>query len=122
MTSELLTIRKYIGRSEMGFCGHACCEFIQNLPVNEKNEWKIINIRTLKDNKFIYLQDVRGALKTPNHVLMIKYKELINLTREDEFNYFLTQLEVYDPLYNLKFKNMLYYICFFYTKTPGSII
>ena len=112
------TKNEYIGRCEMGYCGYACREFIKNLPENEKNQWSMLNIRTLESNhnaftKSIYLQDVRGPKETPNHVFMIKSTHLPQLVNEMKFFH---SFEIYDPLYDMKYKNLLYYLCFFYTK------
>ena len=112
------TKNKYIGCGKMGYCGNACREFIINLPENEKNQWSMLNIRTLKSNNYAFtdgicLQDVRGPTVTPNHVFMIKSRHLPQLVSESKF---FKSFEIYDPLYNKKYKNLLYYLCFFYTK------
>ena len=122
MTSLTMTTKttknKYIGCGKMGYCGNACREFIKNLPDHEKNQWSMLNIRTLKSNNNsftdgIYLQDVRGPTVTPNHVFMIKSTHLPRLVSESKF---FKSFEIYDPLYDKKYKNLLYYLCFFYTK------
>ena len=112
------TKNEYIGRCEMGYCGYACREFINNLPDHEKNQWSMLNIRTLKSNNnaltdSIFLQDVRGPKITPNHVFMIKSTHKPYLVNA---NNFLNGFEVYDPLYDKEYENLLYYMCFFYTK------
>ena len=112
------TKNEYIGRCEMGYCGYACREFINNLPDHEKNQWSMLNIRTLKSNNnaltdSIFLQDVRGPKITPNHVFMIKSTHKPNLVNATNF---LNGFEIYDPLYDKKYKHLLYYLCFFYTK------
>ena len=122
MTSLTMTTKttknKYIGCGKMGYCGNACREFIINLPENEKNQWSMLNIRTLKSNNNAFtdgicLQDVRGPTVTPNHVFMIKSTHLPRLVSESKF---FKSFEIYDPLYDKKYKNLLYYLCFFYTK------
>ena len=120
MTSLTMTTtkNKYIGCGKMGYCGNACREFINNLPQHEKNQWSMLNIRTLKSNNsnitsIIYLQDVRGPTETPNHVFMIKSTHLPRLVNATNF---LNGFEIYDPLYDKEYKNLLYYLCFFYTK------
>jgi len=111
------TKNKYIGRCEMGYCGYACQEFINNLPEDEKNQWSILNIRTLYPNNglitSIFLQDVKGPQITPNHVFMIKSTHKPNLVNATNF---LNGFEIYDPLYDKEYKHLLYYLCFFYTK------
>ena len=117
MTTKTTTKNKYIGRCEMGYCGYACQEFINNLPEDEKNQWSILNIRTLYPNNglitSIYLQDVKGPQITPNHVFMIKSTHKPNLVNATNF---VNGFEIYDPLYDKKYKHLLYYLCFFYTK------
>ena len=117
MTTKTTTKNKYIGRCEMGYCGYACQEFINNLPEDEKNQWSILNIRTLYPNKglitSIFLQDVKGPQITPNHVFMIKSTHKPNLVNATNF---VNGFEIYDPLYDKKYKHLLYYLCFFYTK------
>ena len=124
MTTKTTTTtkNKYIGRCEMGYCGYACREFINNLPEDEKNQWSMLNIRILYQNPkknndttvdSIFLQDVRGPKITPNHVFMIKSTHKPNLVNATNF---LNGFEIYDPLYDKKYKHLLYYLCFFYTK------
>lgn len=117
MTTKTTTKNKYIGRGEMGYCGYACQEFINNLSEDEKNQWSILNIRTLYPNNglitSIFLQDVKGPQITPNHVFMIKSTHKPNLVNATNF---LNGFEIYDPLYDKKYKHLLYYLCFFYTK------
>ena len=119
MTSLTMTTKnKYIGCGEMGYCGNACLEFINNLPEDEKNQWSMLNIKTLKSNNsnitsIIFLQDVKGPTNTPNHVFMIKSRHQPYLVNK---NNFLNGFKVYDPLYDKEYENLLYYLCFFYTK------
>lgn len=112
------TKNEYIGRCEMGYCGYACREFINNLPDHEKNQWSMLNIRALKSNNnaftdSIFLQDVRGPKITYNHVFMIKSRHQTRLVSESRF---FNSFEIYDPLYDKEYENLLYYLCFFYTK------
>ena len=110
---------EYIGKGIMGYCGHACREFIHLLPENESTEWTMMNIRaiSLTSDSCIYLQDVRGRV-TPSHVVMINTTIVGKWNLEDEvqFSHVVRKFKVYDPLYNMEFPNMLYYCCFLYTK------
>jgi len=110
---------EYIGNGTMGYCGHACRQFIKSLPLNESTEWTMMNIRGFtKTNSSIYLQDVRGPRVTPSHVMMINTRLLPKwkLDNEQQFCHVITKFKVYDPLYDMEFENMLYYCCFLYTK------
>jgi hypothetical protein len=108
---------KYIGRCEMGYCGNACREFIENLSGKECHQWSMINIRALTtdSNSGICLQDLRGSRVTGSHVFMIN-TFLPKLNPESEFSRLLSCYKVYDPLYDMEFKSMLSYVCFFYSK------
>lgn len=117
--SSLITNKsnKYIGSGVMGFCGHACREFINNLSLKELTNWSMLNIRsTTTSNTILYLQDVRGNF-TPNHVFMINTPlNRCNLNNERDLSKVISFFKVYDPLYDMEFENILYYVCFFYSK------